>query len=186
LDDILPERTERAKNDLFDQEGQFFDLAAELQEELGEGDRAVPAEPSLEDIVEGFKKGVSENIAQEDSDTHYNLGIAYREMFLLDEAIGEFQIAARSPEYLVECCAMLALCYKDKGMLDLAVKWYRKALSSGRAGVEQRIGMLYELGVLLEQLADRDGAYQAYIEVYSANASFRDVAEKVAQLQQPV
>jgi tetratricopeptide (TPR) repeat protein len=186
LDDILPPAAgASSEGQLFEEEGQFFDLAAELQDDLAEElDRILPAaEPSLEDIVEGFKKGVAENISQEDSDTHYNLGIAYREMLLVDEAIGEFQISARSADYLVESSAMLALCYRDKGMPDLAAKWYQKALASGLAGVEQRLGMLYELGSIHEQLQDREAAYSAYLEVYSANENFRDIAEKVQQFQ---
>src|SRR5690606_28324943 len=107
---------------LFDEEDEFFDLAAELEEELGGeegglGGEVIQAEePSLEEIVEGFKKGVAENLSSEDYDTHYNLGIAYREMGLLDEAIGEFQLAAKDPAHLVDCCSMLGVSFLEKGL----------------------------------------------------------------------
>ena len=80
--------------------------------------------------VEGFKKGVAEHLSPTDYDTHFNLGIAYREMGLLDEAIGEFQIAAKEPSHLVLCCSMLGLCFLDKGLPELAIRWYRRGLDT--------------------------------------------------------
>jgi tetratricopeptide (TPR) repeat protein len=119
-----------ASDSLFDEEDDFFDLAAQLEQELSQEDLfqggehllVQPAEQSLEEIVEGFKKGVAEHLSPTDYDTHFNLGIAYREMGLLDEAIGEFQIAAKDPRHLVLCCSMLGLCFLDKGLPELAVK----------------------------------------------------------------
>ena len=111
---------------LFDDEDEFFDLAAELESELGEAEGRLggealgqPEEPTLEEIVEGFKRGVAENLSSEDYDTHYNLGIAYREMGLLDEAIGEFQLAAKDPAHLVDCCSMLGVSFLEKGLPEL-------------------------------------------------------------------
>ncbi|HYO14573.1 MAG TPA: tetratricopeptide repeat protein, partial [Thermoanaerobaculia bacterium] len=80
----VPEPAKKAAG-LFDEEDDFFDLAAELEEELTAegvlqgGDLLVqPTEQSLEEIVEGFKKGVAEHLSPTDYDTHFNLGIAYR------------------------------------------------------------------------------------------------------------
>ncbi len=104
---------EAAGDELFEQEDEFFDLATELEKELedeeeleGEELLVAPEEQSLEEIVEGFKKGMAETLSAEDYDTHYNLGIAYREMGLIDEAIGEFQLAAKDARYLVDCCSL--------------------------------------------------------------------------------
>src|SRR6185436_10350426 len=100
----------------------------------------IQSEQSLEDIVEGFKKGVAEHLSPTDYDTHFNLGIAYREMGLLDEAIGEFQIAAKDAGHLVLCCSMLGLCFLDKGLPELAIKWYRRGLEAPGLGEEDTLG----------------------------------------------
>jgi tetratricopeptide (TPR) repeat protein len=173
-----------AEEKLFEDEAQFFDLAAELEKELAdESVQAVPLpqpqEQSLEEIVEGFKKGVAENLSAEDYDTHFNLGIAYREMGLLDEAIGEFQLASKAPTYLVECCAMLGVCFLDKG---LAVKWYRRALEVPGLPEEQQLGLLYDLGTALLAADDRETAYKAFVEIYGVNSNYRDVVARLEEL----
>ena len=170
---------------IFEEERQFFDLANELRPELEKevGDAVERAdEQSIDEIVEGFKRGVAENIAEEDSDTHYNLGIAYREMMLIDEAIGEFQIAAKSPDHRADSCAMLGQCYRDKGMSDLAVKWYQRALDTNLEDA-QRAGVLYELGQTFEAMDDRESAYYTYLELRGVDSSFRDVRERIEALQ---
>lgn len=174
---------------LFDEEEDFFDLAAELEEELsqegelGEEDLLLeqPQEQSLEQIVEGFKKGVSENLSEEDHQTHYDLGIAYREMGLLDEAVGEFQIAAKSPDLLVDCCSMLGLSFLEKGLPELAVKWYRRGLEAPALGEEDQLGLLYDLGCAYQALGDRDQAHATFVEIYGTNSNYRDIVAKLEE-----
>jgi pilus assembly protein FimV len=183
-----PEQSARAES-LFDEEDDFFDLAAELEQELSQEDLfkpgemlAQPAEQSLEEIVEGFKKGVAEHLSPTDYDTHFNLGIAYREMGLLDEAIGEFQVAAKDPGHLVLCCSMLGLCFLDKGLPELAVKWYRRGLEAHGLGEEDHLGLLYDLGCAYLAVDDQDNAYKAFVELYGINNAYRDVVARIEEL----
>ena len=184
-----PEKTSAAE--LFDEEDDFFDLAGELVEELSREEvfqrdgMLVQSEQTLEEIVEGFKKGVSEHLSPTDYDTHFNLGIAYREMGLLDEGIGEFELAAKDPRYLVLCCSMLGLCFLDKGMPELAVKWYQRALEFPGIGEEDSLGMRYDLGNTYMLLGDWETAYQTFIDVYGMNAEYRDVQAKLEELGRP-
>jgi tetratricopeptide (TPR) repeat protein len=181
----------KAEEQLFDDEGEFFDLAAELEKELQtenarRGAAAVEPEikeQSLEEIVESFKKGVAENLPAEDYDTHFNLGIAYREMGLLDEAIGEFQLAAKAPEHFLDCCSLLGLCFLDKGLPELAVKWYRRALDSPGLSEEQQLAVQYELGNALAAAGERDAAYKTFVDIYGSNSHFRDVVVRIAELK---
>lgn len=175
---------------LFDEEDDFFDLAAELEQELsqedafqgGEGLLVPPVEQSLEEIVEGFKKGVAEHLSPTDYDTHFNLGIAYREMGLLDEAIGEFQIAAKDPRHLVLCCSMLGLCFLDKGLPELAVKWYRRGLDAPDVSEEDTLGLLYDLGCAYLAVGDRTAAYKVFVDLYGINTNYRDVVARIEEL----
>ena len=174
---------------LFEQEDEFFDLATELEKELedeveleGEELLVAPEEQSLEEIVEGFKKGMAETLSAEDYDTHYNLGIAYREMGLVDEAIGEFQLAAKDARYLVDCCSLLATCFLEKGFPELAIKWYKEGLESPTISEEETLGLWYELGELYFSIGEEDQARQQFVEIYGINSSYRDVGTRLEQL----
>ena len=181
---------EEGGEELFRAEEEFFDLASELEDELRrEGALAADeellepaAEQSVEEIVEGFKQGMAETLSEEDYDTHYNLGIAYREMGLVDEAIGEFQLAAKDPRYLVDCCSLLAASFVDKGFPELAVKWYLRGLDSPSLTEEENLGLLYELGSLHLSLDEEDKARERFVEIYGINSNYRDVVAKLQEL----
>ena len=188
LDESEGDETEEASN-MFEDEEDFFDLASELQDELGTDlhdlEESLPenaSEQSLEEIVEGFKRGVEENIGEEESDTHYNLGIAYREMMLLDEAIHEFQISAKSKEYFVDSCAMLGVCFREKGLPDLSAKWLRRSLEAEALETAQKSGLLYDLADALEAAGDAAGAQQAFSELIALDSGFRDAADRLQRL----
>ena len=139
-------------------------------------------EVSLEEIFRDFKKGVEQQLSPEDYETHYNLGIAYKEMGLVDEAIAEFQLAAKDEARLLECASMLGICFVEKGMPKLAVKWFEKGLGAPGRSEEEYQGLRYDLACALEQAGEPDRALALFTELYGQDASFRDVAEKVRQL----
>jgi tetratricopeptide (TPR) repeat protein len=176
------------ESSLFSDEQEFFNFAGELQTEMRQeaGPAAVPevsgGDVPLEEIFREFKKGVEQQLSPEDYETHYNLGIAYKEMSLTDEAISEFQRAAKSPQYAVECCSMLGLCFLEKGLPQLAIKWYRKGLDTVGIREEDRLGLQYDLANLYADLGDRENAYRTFLEIYGSNASFRDVGERLKEL----
>jgi tetratricopeptide (TPR) repeat protein len=176
---------------LFADEQQFFNLAEELEKDLAEAG-SMPAAPamtgpegevSLEEIFREFKKGVEQQLSPEDYETHSNLGIAYKEMGLIDEAIGEFQLASKDPGRAVECCSMLGLCFLEKGMPQLAIKWYRKGLETHRITETETVGLLYDLAMVYQSAGDLDNAYTTFLEVYGFDTGFRDVAARVRELE---
>ena len=175
-----------AEEGLFADEDDFFDLAAELESELEEDTEQISLseeEQSLEEIFKEFKKGVEQQLDSEDYDTHYNLGIAYKEMGLIDEAIGEFQLASKDPKRAVECASMLGLCFLEKGMPQLAIKWYRKGLEMPEITEEEHIGLLYDLGSAYVEVGDTDNAQKAFMEVYGMNSNYRDIVSRIKQLE---
>ncbi len=185
-----PPSPERAEEKLFEEEEGFFDLAAELEQELSRDDLITgqdllptPQEQTLEEIVEGFKRGVAESLSTEDYDTHYNLGIAYREMGLLDEAIGEFQLASKDAKYLVDCCSLLGGCFLEKGLPELAVKWYQRGIEAPNLAEEAYLGLLYDLGNAYLWQSDTDKARKTFVEIYGINSNYRDVVAKLAELE---
>nr|MDP9360534.1 hypothetical protein [Acidobacteriota bacterium] len=174
------------EENLFADEDDFFDLAAELESELEEESENVPLneeEQSLEEIFKEFKKGVEQQLDSEDYDTHYNLGIAYKEMGLIDEAIGEFQLASKDPKRAVDCASMLGLCFLEKGMPQLAIKWYCKGLELTEITAEEHVGLLYDLGAAYVEVGDTDNAQKAFVEVYGLNTKYRDIVKRIKQLE---
>jgi pilus assembly protein FimV len=174
------------EENLFADEDNFFDLAAELESELADEEEAISLseeEQSLEEIFREFKKGVEQQLDSEDYDTHYNLGIAYKEMGLIDEAIGEFQLASKDPKRAVECASMLGLCFLEKGMPQLAIKWYRKGLEMPEITEEEHVGLLYDLASAYQEVGDTDNAQKAFMEVYGMNSNYRDIVGRIKQLE---
>jgi tetratricopeptide (TPR) repeat protein len=146
----------------------------------------------LAEIFEEFRIAAEEEQTplQEDYETHYNMGIAYKEMDLLDEAIKEFQTAAGllrrgdgTSRYL-QCCNMLGHCFLQKGMARAAVIWFKKGLDSPGHSEDEYLALRYELGSAYEQMGDRNQALNMFTEVYGVNVSYRDVAEKLRSLQE--
>jgi len=175
---------------LFKEEEQFFDLAAELEKELAEEDMVAEAtgagkssDVSIEQLFKEFQRGVAEQVQEEDYDTHFNLGLAYREMGLLDEAIGEFQLSAKSPEYLVESASMIAACFTEKGLHEQGAEWYARALAAPGLALDMELGLRYELGRAQEAAGNTEAALASFSEVLAINPSFRDIMDRVSKLR---
>ena len=137
----------------------------------------------LEEIIDEFKAGVSNTISGEDHESHYDLGMAYMEMGLYEEAIGEFQIASRGGPMELKCLEMIALCYLEKNEPASAARELDRALELPGHGPEETISIRYNLGVSNERLGNLDRALQHYEEVYLLNVDFLKVATKVRELK---
>jgi tetratricopeptide (TPR) repeat protein len=127
--------------------------------------------------------------ADEDPETHYNLGVAFREMGLLDEAIGELQKVCQSTErghpfpLIMQTYTWLAQCFLDKGVPEAAIRWYERALKLSDLDQDTRIALHYELASAYETAADKPAALNHYMEVYGSNIDYRDVSERIKALK---
>jgi len=144
----------------------------------------------LHEVFQEFRSELGEmGEDDEDLETHYNLGIAYREMGLLDEAIGEFQKVAKAVQkgkpfrYEMNCSVMLGLSFMDKGEPAVASLWYRRALQVPGLEEESALALRYDLGLALESAGESDAALDSFRQVYAANIDYRDVADRIATLQ---
>jgi tetratricopeptide (TPR) repeat protein len=145
---------------------------------------------SLAEVFAEFKEGLEDEDKEEtDFETHYNLGIAFKEMGLLEEAIAEFQKALKgqSPveaaEEFVRCCNMLGLCFVEKGLPQVAIKWFTKGLESPGRDEETYQALRYDLGCAQEKAGNPKAALETFLDVYGVNVNYRDVAEKIAHLK---
>ena len=127
--------------------------------------------------------------AEADIETHFNMGVAFKEMQLYDEAIGEFQKAfgaaqqAKSYGNYVRCCTLLAHCFMEKNLPPLAVRWLETALKAPGLENEDLLALRYEVGTAHEMAGNKKAALDSFMEVYALNIDYRDVAERIRDLQ---
>ena len=94
-----------------------------------------------------------------------------------------FKLASKDPKRAVECASMLGLCFLEKGMPQLAIKWYRKGLEMPEILAEEHVGLLYDLGSAYMEVGDTDNAQKTFAEVYSLNSNYRDIVNRIKQLE---
>jgi len=84
--------------------------------------------------------------------------------------------------HLVISCSMLGLCFLDKGLPELAIKWYQRGLAAPSVSEEDSLGLLYDLGNVYLSVGDNSTAYHTYVELYGINSNYRDVVAKLEEL----
>jgi tetratricopeptide (TPR) repeat protein len=152
-------------------------------------------DPGLAAIFDEFREAVEDvddEAASGDFDTHYQMGLAYREMGLLDQAVEEFQAATGmaapgdgTPRFL-QCCNMLGHCFMEKDMPRPAALWFKRGLDAPGHTEDEYQAMRYDLGTAYEQMGDHGRAIEVLSEVYAIDVSYRGVADRLRELQQKV
>lgn len=153
--------------------------------------QANAASVDLADMFGELKHELEEDSAntQEDPETHYNLGVAFREMGLLDEAIGELQKVCQAVDrghnfpQLMQTYTWLAQCFLDKGVAEAAIRWYERALKLPDIDEETRTALNYELASSYESAGNKTAALNYFMEVYGSNIDYRDVSERIKALK---
>jgi tetratricopeptide (TPR) repeat protein len=150
------------------------------------------AHSALSDLFDEFKEDVEQTSSAgdaEDPDTHYNLGVAFKEMGLLDEAIGELQKVCGAIErghpfsQVIQAYTWLASCFVEKGVPEAAVKWYERALKAPAVDDESKMAIYYELASAHESAGNKKAALSNFMEVYGTNIDYRDVADRIKALR---
>jgi tetratricopeptide (TPR) repeat protein len=146
----------------------------------------------LAEIFEEYRISAESDVdvgANGDYETHYNLGLAYQEMDLFEEALEEFQTALSlvtpgdgTPRYL-QCCNLLGHCFLQKGVPQLAVTWFNKGLNAPGTSEDERQALRFDLGAAYEEVGDLERAIEVFTEVYGINVSYRGVNERLRVLQ---
>ncbi|HEX4574630.1 MAG TPA: tetratricopeptide repeat protein [Gemmatimonadales bacterium] len=175
-----------------DVDGDFVDLGAMMLEEApAERDtrmKVADEEPTgdeerdFQDMLTRFKQGIDENIDEGDFQSHYDLGIAFKEMGLLDEAISELQKALRAPDGKLRSSEALGLCFIEKEAFVVAESILRRALDLPASGDQERLGLLYWLGRALEAQGKKPEARELYGRVFAVDIRFLDVGERAKAL----
>lgn len=174
----------------YETETAFATIVPDGPENGGAKPVAPGIDAGLAELFEEFRAAEEGDDVREDFETHYNMGTAYKEMDLMDEAIQEFQTSASlvkpgdGTSRFLQCCNMLGHCFIQKGMPEAAVLWFKKGLSAPGHSEDEYQALRYELASAYEQLGDLKQAREFYTEVYGVDVSYREVAEKLSQLRQ--
>jgi tetratricopeptide (TPR) repeat protein len=170
-----------------------FDLAAALEDEFdreGEAGRMSASRPGdagslgFQAVFDAFKRGVESALAPGDVDAHYDLGIAYREMGLYDDALREFQRVAASPARAIDGLHMVGVCALDLGRAAEAVTALQRGLAQPNLRREQEVALRFELGRGFELLGDVVHARESWEGVVALDPLFCDVQERLLRLEQ--
>ncbi|HYP27377.1 MAG TPA: tetratricopeptide repeat protein [Blastocatellia bacterium] len=155
--------------------------------EAGAGGSAVESE--LQEMLEELKGNTGDLKPGIDYETHYSLGLAYKDMDLLDEAIEQFQMAFKAAALedmegnYFQCCHMLGVCFNRKGMPKVAVMWFERGLKIPNRPEEEYQALRFEIGLCYEELSEIDKAIDAFMQVYGIDVNYRQVGDKIKQLQ---
>ena len=135
---------------------------------------------------EGQQKGSEFSEAQppRDAKVHYELGLAYRELGLIDECVDELLLASQDPSLAFVCHREIGVCYRQKGDLEQAIVHFRKALQCHGISQRELLEASYQLAQILETRGMRQQALLLYQKIGEQDGTFRDVQERVKSLSQ--
>ncbi len=166
-----------------------FDIAESLG---GDGDRAsgvgtggprVGEQIDVEEVFEKFKAGVAEQIDSDDWQSHYDLGVAYKEMGLIEDALREFEVAARDTKRVCVCQSMIGMIHIERGNLNEAIDAFIVGLQSPERTKDQEAALSYEIGAAFEVKRVVKQALEFFQRAARIVPSYRDVQERIRRLQ---
>jgi tetratricopeptide (TPR) repeat protein len=168
LDELPPPPSQSAKDGAFSSQADFAHNAEEVD---------------VDQVFAKFKAGVRAQVAESDSATHYDLGVAYKEMGLLPDAIHEFELAARDAQRQCMCYAMIGMIHLEQSKLDQAAAAYIRGLEAQGKTVEQEMSLYYDLGNVYEMKNSNEDALYYFQKIARRDPGFRDVKDRIAALQ---
>lgn len=173
-------------------EDRSFDIA----ESLGalDGDRpsgvgpgpafaAAGEQVDVEEVFAKFKEGVAKQIGADDAQSHYDLGVAYKEMGLLDDAVREFDVASRDPKRSCICHSMIGMIHLERGNLNEAIDAFMRGLQAPDRSKDQEAALAYEVGAAYEVKRMNKQALDYFQRSSRLIPGFRDVQERIRRLQ---
>ena len=134
------------------------------------------------ELFDNFKESIQEQVAEDDSETHYNLGVAYYEMELFEDAMQEFEVAGGSDRFHGDAMYMLGNCCRSLDRLDEALEFYERALGAGGVNLERACAIRYEQALTLRTAGNDEKALALFEEIAKRDSSYRDVQEQVRDI----
>jgi tetratricopeptide (TPR) repeat protein len=137
----------------------------------------------VDQVFAKFKEGIRSQVDESDSATHYDLGVAYKEMGLTADSIRELELAARDPFRECMCYAMIGLIHLEQNELDEAAQAYVRGLEASKKTIDQEMSLYYDLGIVNEIRGDYPEAIYYFRKISRKDPGFRDVRERLSALE---
>jgi tetratricopeptide (TPR) repeat protein len=158
----------------------------DLQTQMAPAPAAAPAATPVSAASDGDggrrPSVIARALGGPDLDTHYDLGLAYKEMGLYDEAIREFALVREAPGRAVQCFLMIGLCHLERGQLMEAVEQFKAGLYVENISEQEALALYFELGAAYEELGDPREALYYFEKVQKRDPAFRDVDRRIEAL----
>ena len=123
------------------------------------------------------------SVADKDSEMHYHLGIAYKEMELYDYAISEFEQALPASSMKFDCYIMLGNCYSEKGDYNKSIEYYKTCSKIPGLPKEKLARLHFNLGLSYEASGMVSAAIDTFNLVLKLDQSFSEARERITKLQ---
>src|ERR1043166_9477433 len=171
--------------------GEYVDLGALILDDqhapdtrmrVGQRQPIEDEDQAFHEALAEFKRGIEANLDADDFQSHYDLGIAFKEMGLIDEAIAQFQKALRSPEGRLKTSEQLGSAFFDKGQYAICEAVLRRAVEGLPGADDEKIGLLYWLGRALEAQGRGRDALPLYERALAVDIRFLDLGPRVTRL----
>ncbi len=168
-----------------------FDIAASLDAiEHLDATGALAAAPfnatgsqiDVEEVFAAFKEGVAKQVSVDDAQSHYDLGLAYKEMGLLDDAIREFEVAARDPVRECVCRSMVGTIQMERGKIPDAIEAFQRALAAPVKNPEQEVVLCFDIGAGYEAMNRTKDALSYFQRVAKIDPGYREVSDRIRRL----
>jgi len=137
----------------------------------------------LSELLSAFQAGVREQVQADDAASHYDLGMTYRQMGLLDEAVAEFRLAARDASFSIKCTDMLGRCLLERGDFGAAIAEFERGLQLPGLTPDSTIAFRYSLGLVLEASGRPMEALEQFEAVFTLQPNYPEVAAKIRELR---
>jgi tetratricopeptide (TPR) repeat protein len=155
------------------------DEAGRVEYSVGRGE-AVTFD--LGSLLSEFQRGIEAQLSG-DTQSHYDLGVAYREMGLIEQAVEAFRFASGDPALAHRCCEMIGRCMLDQGRFEDAAQEFAAALEAPGLDMDSTLSLRYQLGLALEAAGRTDAAIEEFERVFAGQPSYPDVALKLRVLR---
>jgi len=165
----------------------FYEIEVELDDDSGDIAAEASADTWLETVnsilgniqTETGTVRFGAGIDNGDSRTQCDLGLAFYEMGLYDEAINAFRQASEDPERRVACLILQSACLRDKGAVQLAESALRALSLSPDLSTADRCALDYELALTCTAAGKSDEAWALFEEIERIHPDYRDVSARL-------
>ncbi|HQH46722.1 MAG TPA: tetratricopeptide repeat protein, partial [Candidatus Aminicenantes bacterium] len=173
----------------------YFDITDKIEEEIEAlevefykqlKERTSVIEKDLVDIVQEFRRQVDVKVDQHNYESRYNLGLAFFEQNLYEEAIAEFELAAADSGRTADCWGLIGQCYVKKRNYPEARRRFEGAISLTPEESPERFALAYELASFYEMISENEAALALYREISAWNPKFRNTAKRIKILEKIV